>query len=121
MNGCGRQKYQYTPGSVNAKLKLCPTARSPESRNPLSEVVVCTVGPLLVQVIVVPGGTATPKTPGLKSKSSTTTVLTDRAVAATCAEGAGGAGAGPRVPFRAKTHSVSPRGKSSWKLPPEAT
>src|SRR5205823_4261891 len=95
MNGCGRQKYQYTPGSVNAKLKVSPTCMSPESHNPLSEVEVCTVGPLLVQVIVVPGGTATPKTPGLKSKSSTVTFVTERAVGATCVAGAGGAGAGP--------------------------
>src|SRR5216683_2360741 len=121
MNGCGRQKYQYTPGSVNIKLKLWPTCRSPESHNPLSEVVVCTVGPLFVQVIVVPGGTDTPKTPGLKSKSSTVTFVTERAVGATCVAGAAGAGAGPSEPWSEKTHSVSPRGKSSWKLPPEAS
>src|SRR5438876_6844624 len=50
IQGCGRQKYQYTPGSSKVKLKLCPAARSPESHTSLSEVVVWTVGPWFVQV-----------------------------------------------------------------------
>src|SRR5262249_20025861 len=65
MNGCCRQKYQYTPGSAKLKLKLSPTCRSPESQSPPSDVVVWTVGPAFVHVMVVPGGTATPDTPGL--------------------------------------------------------
>jgi hypothetical protein len=120
MNGCGRQKYQYTPGSANVKLNESPTFMSPESQTPLSDVVVCTVGPVLVQVMVVPGRTATPNTPGSKAKSLTVTLDTDRAVAGTTDAGSGGAAAGPRVPFNENTHSVSPRAKSNWKLPPEA-
>src|SRR5690349_19345205 len=91
IQGCGRQKYQYTPGSLNANVKEPPASSRPESHTPVSDVVVCCVGPLFVQVIDVPGGTATPKTPGLKSKSSTVTAFTERAVAATCDAGAGGA------------------------------
>src|ERR1700694_3787157 len=83
IQGCGRQKYQYTPGSWNVKLKLWPAARSPESHTWLSEVVVWTVGPWFVQVMVVPGGTATPKRPGLKAKSTIVTALTDRAAEGT--------------------------------------
>ena len=40
---------------------------------------------------------------------------------ATCVVGAAGAATGPIVPFKENTHNVSPRGKSSWKLPPDAT
>src|ERR1051326_6335527 len=104
IHGCGRQKYQNRPLSLKVWLKVSPTFSRPESHSPVSEVVVCCVGPLLVHVMVVPGGTATPNTPGLKSKSSTVTLLTERAVAATCAAGAGGAATGPIVPFSEKTH-----------------
>src|SRR5438067_8396874 len=99
MNGCGLQKYQYTPALSNLKLNESPAFNSPESHVPLSAVVVCAVGPLLFQVIVVPGGTATPKVPGLKSKSSIVTLVTERAVAPTWVAGAGGAALGPMVPF----------------------
>src|SRR5204862_4908149 len=71
--------------------------------------------------MVEPGGKDTPKTRGSNEKSLAVTLVTERAVAATVVAGTGGAATGPIVPFKANTHSVSPRGKSSWKLPPDDT
>src|SRR5690242_20542707 len=83
------------------------------------EVTECGCLPVFVQVTVVPGGMMIE--PGTNPKSTMLTWLTASDEAETSELGGGGALAGPIVPFSEKTQSVSPRGKSSWKLPPEAT
>src|SRR3712207_5033459 len=83
------------------------------------DVAECGCWPVLVQVTVVPGGTMI--VPGEKAKSTICTLLTETALAWTSELGGGGAGTGSSVPSSEKTQRLSPRGKLSWKLPPEAT
>ena len=102
------------PSSRKTCVNDVPGASGPERHSPSRATTVCSVSVSFVQVIAVPGRTT--RRDGVNPVSLMLILLVKTV------RGSMGCGlAGGSAPSSAKTHRVSPRGKLSCQLPPEAT